>query len=62
MAGFRDAVGNHMTTVATHTFIANSDFGWFSHSLNRAEPPDEADFWQPSPHGFRAIPPVERIS
>lgn len=21
------------------------------------EPPDEVDFWQPSPHGFKAIPP-----
>ena len=38
-------------------FIANTDFGWFSHFLHRAEPPDEVDFWQPSPHGFRAIPP-----
>jgi putative restriction endonuclease len=38
-------------------FIANTDFGWFSHFLHRVEPPDEVDFWQPSPHGFRAIPP-----
>jgi len=38
-------------------FIANTDFGWFSHFLHRAQPPDEVDFWQPSPHGFRAIPP-----
>ncbi|MEI6450492.1 MAG: hypothetical protein WCP98_11180 [Actinomycetes bacterium] len=38
-------------------FIANTDFGWFSHFLHRAEPPDEVDFWQPSSHGFRAIPP-----
>ena len=38
-------------------FIANTDFGWFSHFLHRAEPPDEVDFWQPSPHGFKAIPP-----
>ena len=38
-------------------FIANTDFGWFSHFLPRAEPPDAVDFWQPSPHGFRAIPP-----
>ena len=37
--------------------IANTDFGWFSHFVYRAEPPDEVDFWQPSPHGFRAIPP-----
>ena len=37
--------------------IANTDFGWFSHILHRANPPDEVDFWQPSPHGFRAIPP-----
>jgi len=27
-------------------FIANTDFGWFSHFLHRAEPPDEVDFWQ----------------
>ena len=39
------------------SFIANTDFGWFSHFLHRAEPPDEVDFWQPSPHGFKAIPP-----
>ncbi len=38
-------------------FIANTDFGWFSHFLHRAEPPDEVDFWQPSPRGFKAIPP-----
>ena len=25
-------------------FIANTDFGWFSHFLHRAEPPDEVDF------------------
>jgi len=37
-------------------FIANTDFGWFSHFLHRAEPPDEVDFWQLSPHGFKAIP------
>ncbi len=43
--------------VATNAFIANTDFGWFSHFLHRAEPPDEVDFWQPSPHGFKAIPP-----
>jgi len=42
---------------ATAGFIANTDFGWFSPFLHRAEPPDEVDFWQPSPHGFRAIPP-----
>jgi putative restriction endonuclease len=41
---------------ATAGFIANTDFGWFSHFLHRTEPPDEVDFWQPSPHGFRAIP------
>jgi len=41
----------------TAVFIANTDFGWFSHFLHRAEPPDEVDFWQPSPHGFKAIPP-----
>ena len=38
-------------------FIANTDFGWFSHFLHRAEPPDEVDFWQPWPRGFKAIPP-----
>ena len=38
-------------------FIANTDFGWFSHFLHRDEPPDEVDLWQPSPHGFKAIPP-----
>jgi len=38
-------------------FIANTDFGRFSHFLHRAQPPDEVDFWQPSPHGFGAIPP-----
>ncbi len=37
-------------------FIANTDFGWFSHFLHGAEPPDEVDFWQPSPHGFKAVP------
>ena len=42
---------------AIAAFIANCDFGWFSHFLHRAEPPDEVDFWQPSPHGFKAIPP-----
>jgi len=42
---------------ATAGFIANTDFGWFSHFLHRAEPPDVVDFWQPSPHGFKAIPP-----
>jgi len=41
----------------TTAFIANTDFGWFSHFLHRAEPPDEVDFWQPSPHGFKAITP-----
>jgi len=44
-------------TVGTAGFIANTDFGWFSHFLHRAEPPDEVDFWQPSPHGFKAIRP-----
>ena len=43
--------------MSTVGFIANTDFGWFSHFLHRAEPPDEVDFWQPSPHGFKAIPP-----
>jgi len=43
--------------VATAAFIANADFGRFSHFLHRVEPPDEVDFWQPSPHGFKAIPP-----
>lgn len=38
-------------------FIANTDVGWFSHFPHRAEPLDEVDFWQPSPHGFKAIPP-----
>jgi len=45
------------SSVATTAFIANTDFGRFSHFLHRAEPPDEVDFWQPSPHGFKAIPP-----
>ena len=43
--------------IANTAFIANTDFGWFSHFLHRAELPVEVDFWQPSPHGFRAIPP-----
>ena len=38
-------------------FIANADFAWFSHFLHHSEPPDEVDFWQPSPHGFKAIAP-----
>jgi len=38
-------------------FIANTDFGWFSHFLHRPELPNEVDFWQPSPHGFKAIRP-----
>ena len=55
-----------MAAAATHRlnthggtagFIANTDFGWFSYFLHCAEQPDEVDFWQPSPHGFRAIPP-----
>ena len=46
-----------MTPRAAAAFIANTDFGWFSHFLHRAETPDEVDFWQPSPHGFKAIPP-----
>jgi len=41
--------------IATTAFIANTDFGWFSHFRHRAELPDEVDFWQPSPHGFKAI-------
>jgi len=32
---------------AGNGFIANTDFGWFSHFLHRDEPPDEVDFWQP---------------
>jgi putative restriction endonuclease len=49
----------HLVTpsIASTAFIANTDFGWLSHFLNRTEPPDEVDFWQPSPHGFKAIPP-----
>jgi putative restriction endonuclease len=43
--------------IAATGFIANTDFGWFSHFLHRAEPPEEVNFWQPSPHGFKAIPP-----
>jgi putative restriction endonuclease len=43
-------------SIATTAFIANTDFGWFSHFRHRAEPPDEVNFWQPSPHGFKAIP------
>ena len=42
--------------IATTAFIANTDFGWFSHFLHRAEPPDEVNFWHPSPPGFKAIP------
>ena len=42
---------------ACTAFIVNADYAWFSHFLHRAEPSDEGDFWQPSPHGFRAIPP-----
>jgi len=38
-------------------FFANTDFGWFSHILHYADPPDEVDFWQPSRHGFKAMPP-----
>ena len=33
--------------LAAPGFFANTDFGWFSHFLHRAEPPDEVDFWQP---------------
>jgi len=46
-----------VTAAAGSGFIANTDFGWFSHVFHRAEPPEEVDFWQPSPHGFKAIPP-----
>ena len=46
-----------VANVVTSGFIANADFGWFSHFLLRTEPPEEVDFWQPSPHGFKAIPP-----
>ena len=42
--------------IASAAFIANTDFGWFSHFVHRAESPGEVDFWQPSPHGFKAIP------
>jgi putative restriction endonuclease len=45
------------SVTATSVFIANTVFGWFSHFLHRTEPPDEVDFWQPLPHGFKAIPP-----
>jgi hypothetical protein len=44
------------TCVGTTTFVANTDVGWFSHFLYRAEPSDKADSWQPPPLGFRAIP------
>jgi hypothetical protein len=43
--------------VDSSAFIANIDFGWFSHFLRRVDPRDEVDLWQPSPHGFRPIPP-----
>lgn len=46
-----------MKAGATAGFSANTDFGRFSHFLHRARPPDEVDFWQPLPHGFKAIPP-----
>ncbi len=46
-----------MLDIACSGFIANTGFGWFAHFLHRAEPPDEVDFWQPSPPGFKAIPP-----
>jgi len=42
--------------IISPAFIANTDFGWFSHFRHHTEPPDEVDFWQPSPHGFKAIP------
>jgi len=44
-----------ISSEARTAFIANTDFGRFSHFLHRAEPPDEVDFWQPSPHSFEAI-------
>ena len=47
----------HMTSAFAAAFVANTNFGWFSHLLHRTESPDEVDFWQPSPHGFKAIPP-----
>ena len=43
------------SVVATTGFIANADFGWFSHFLHRPEPTDEVNFWQPSPHVFKTI-------
>ncbi len=48
---------NGYSSIGSAGFIANTDFGWFSHFLHRAESPDEVNFWQPSPHGFKAIPP-----
>ena len=44
-----------LAAIAASGFIANTDFGWFSHFLHRTEPPEEVNFWQPSPHGFLAI-------
>jgi hypothetical protein len=40
---------------ATHS-LPTPDFGWFSHFLHCAEPPDDVDFWRPSPHGLKATP------
>jgi len=51
-----------MTPFDGAAFVANTDFGWLSHFLHRVEPPDEVDFWQLSPHGFKAIPPAQRSS
>jgi len=33
-----------LKTGETAGFIANTDFGWFSHFLHRDKPPDEVDF------------------
>jgi hypothetical protein len=49
---FRDP--DAVPDVATSGFIANTDFGWFSPFMHRVEPSEEVDFWQPSPHGFKA--------
>ena len=44
-----------LAAIAASGFIANTDFGWYSHFLDRNAAPEEVNFWQPSPHGFRAI-------
>ena len=43
--------------VAAKGYIANTDWDWYTHFLHRAQPPEEVNFWQPSAHGFRAVPP-----